>query len=103
MRGMESRDIGVFNCVKNTPTSSLRFGQTSPTIAKPPMHAPIVISVETSQASQPPIFSVKARVFEYAVLLEGTATENQRRDIPPQIIACPVSQTLLKSISFRKM
>jgi putative redox protein len=42
-------------------------------------------------------------IFEYAVQLQGTLTEDQRRDIHQQIVACPVSQTLLKSISFREM
>ena len=42
-------------------------------------------------------------VFEYAVDLEGDLTDDQRRDIYGQIADCPVSQTLLKSISFREM
>ena len=42
-------------------------------------------------------------IFEYAVQLQGTLTEDQRRDVHQQIVACPVSQTLLKSISFREM
>ena len=42
-------------------------------------------------------------IFEYAVQLQGNLTEDQRRDIHQQIVACPVSQTLLKGISFREM
>jgi uncharacterized OsmC-like protein len=41
--------------------------------------------------------------FEYAVELSGPLTEDQRRDVHQQIAACPVSQTLLKRISFREM
>lgn len=42
-------------------------------------------------------------IFEYAVQLQGTLTDDQRRDVHQQVVACPVSQTLLKSISFREI
>ena len=42
-------------------------------------------------------------IFEYAVDLQGSLTQEQRRDMQQQIVACPVSQTLLKSVSFREM
>lgn len=42
-------------------------------------------------------------IFEYAVDLKGTLTEQQRRELQQQINTCPVSQTLLKTISFREM
>ena len=42
-------------------------------------------------------------IIEYAVELEGALTEDQRRDVYQQIVGCPVSQTLLKPISFREI
>ena len=42
-------------------------------------------------------------IFEYAVELQGPLTHDQRLGIHQQIVACPVSRTLQKSISFREM
>ncbi len=42
-------------------------------------------------------------IFQYSVDLQGDLTEEQRRDIQRQIVACPVSQTLLKNISFQAL
>ena len=40
-------------------------------------------------------------IFECAVDLQGSLTPEQGRELQRQIVACPVSQTLLKTISFR--
>lgn len=42
-------------------------------------------------------------VFQYAVDLQGALTDEQRRELQQQVVACPVSQTLLKRISFREL
>ena len=40
-------------------------------------------------------------VFEYSVDLRGELTADQRHELRQQLVNCPVSQTLLKRISFR--
>ena len=40
-------------------------------------------------------------VFEYSVDLRGELTAEQRHELRQQLVDCPVSQTLLKRISFR--
>lgn len=42
-------------------------------------------------------------VFEYSVDLRGDLTAQQRRELQQQADGCPVSQTLLKRISFREV
>jgi uncharacterized OsmC-like protein len=42
-------------------------------------------------------------IFEWAVSLEGNLTPEQRQQLREQVDHCPVSQTLLKEISFREM
>ena len=44
-----------------------------------------------------------ATTFEWAVTLEGNLTPEQRNRLLEQVDCCPVSQTLLKEISFREM
>jgi uncharacterized OsmC-like protein len=40
-------------------------------------------------------------VFEYSVDLRGELTAEHRHELRQQLVNCPVSQTLLKRISFR--
>ena len=42
-------------------------------------------------------------IFEFAVDLQGALTDEQRRELQQQVVTCPVSQTLMKNISFREM